>query len=186
MFYQTPRLDTDRLYLQKGTAEDFVRVYEYNFTKLRDIGGEFAYVKNDPALSASFATYSEEEENVYDWILYLRNTGEPVGNLVADRENGAEKTIELSFNLHPTHWGKEYMKEAVTAVLRFLFAQGYEAVIAGFDEGNRKSKRVQEKVGFVPYQEKPDSWRKNGVPITTYEWIMTKERFWKLYGRDAQ
>ncbi len=51
MFYTTPSLETERLYLQRGTAADFVKVYEYNFTCLRDICGEFQYVKCDPALA---------------------------------------------------------------------------------------------------------------------------------------
>ncbi len=182
MFLTTPTLETERLLLKKGTADDFVKVYEFNFTKLRDICGEFEYVKCDPAYAAKFATYSEEEEDVYDWILFLKSSGEPVGNLVADRFNPGMNSMELAFNLHPTHWGHEYMKEAVIEVCRFLFAEGYDNVIAGYDEGNRKSKRVQEKVGFEPYAVRENAWQKNGVPITTYELIMTKAHFAKLYG----
>ena len=40
MFLKTPELETERLILKKGTPEDFIKVYEYNFTKLRDICGK--------------------------------------------------------------------------------------------------------------------------------------------------
>ena len=39
MIYETPQLETERLILKRGTYEDFVKVYEYDFTKLRDING---------------------------------------------------------------------------------------------------------------------------------------------------
>ena len=48
MIYETPVLETERLMLKRGTLEDYQKVYEYDFTKLRDINGEFDFVKQDP------------------------------------------------------------------------------------------------------------------------------------------
>ena len=45
MKYITPMLETPRLILKRGTKEDYQKVYEYDFTKLRDIAGEFEYIK---------------------------------------------------------------------------------------------------------------------------------------------
>ena len=167
--------------LKKGTADDFVKVYEYDLTKLRDICGEFEYVKTDPKLSASFAADSEERENVYDWIIYLKKTLEPVGNVVTDHEVKELNGTELAFNMHPSHWGNGYMKEAVIEIMRFLFENGYDNVISGYDEGNKKSKRVNEKIGFEFYRDEENSWQKNEVPITKHVMIMSKERFNELY-----
>lgn len=44
MILETPTLETERLILKKGLPEDFIKVYEYDFTKLRDICGEFKLV----------------------------------------------------------------------------------------------------------------------------------------------
>lgn len=181
MFFKTPGLETEKLILKKGTPEDFIKVYEYNFTKLRDICGEFEFVKNDPKISASFATDSEERENVYDWIMYLKETMEPIGNIVTDQVIKEINGFELSFNLHPNNWGKGFMKEAVIEVMRFLFEKGYDNVVCAYDEGNNKSKRVQEKIGFEFYKDEENSWEKNGVPITKHILIMNKERFSELY-----
>lgn len=181
MFLKTPELETERLILKKGTPEDFINVYEYNFTKLRDICGEFEFVKCDPNFVATFANYSEETEDVYDWIIYLKETMEPIANIVADRYNDELNGFELSFNLHPTHWGKGYMKEAVIEVMRFLFENGYDNIVSAYDEGNIKSKRVHEKIGFEFYKDEENSWQKNGVPITKHINIMSKERFNELY-----
>lgn len=183
MFFKTPELETERLILKKGTSEDYVKVYEYNLAKLRDICGEFEFVKCDPNFVATFASYSEETEGVYDWIIYLKENMEPIANVVADQYNDELNSLELSFNLHPNHWGNGYMKEAVIEVMDFLFKNGYENVVCGYDEGNKKSKRVQEKIGFEFYKDEENSWQKNGIPITKHVQIMSKERFNELYNK---
>lgn len=181
MKYITPKLETERLILKRGTYEDFVKVYEYDFTKLRDIAGEFEYVKYDPEKLREFETYADEEENVYDWIIFLKETNEPIGNVTADREIKELKSTELSFNLHPSYWGNGYMKEAVVEIMKFLFENGFENVICGYDEGNKKSKNLGEKIGFIPYSKKENAWMKNGISISSYKTIMSKERFNELY-----
>ena len=42
--YQTNLIQSERLILKKGIVSDYLTVYEYDFTKLRDIDGEFEYV----------------------------------------------------------------------------------------------------------------------------------------------
>lgn len=181
MFFKTPILETDKLILKKGNKKDFIKVYEYDFTKLRNINGEFEFVKYDSELASSMATYAEETEGVYDWIVYLKETMEPIANIVADREDKELNSMELSFNLHPIYWGNGYMKEAVTKVMEFLFENGYSNIICGYDEGNEKSKRVQEKIGFEFYKDEENSWQKNGVSITKHINIMNKELFYDIY-----
>ena len=71
MKYKTPTLETNRLILKRGTYEDYTKVYEYDFTKLRDIAGEFEYVKQDPKALIGFDTYADDQDNVFDWIIYF-------------------------------------------------------------------------------------------------------------------
>ncbi len=91
MKYIIPTLQTDRLILKKGTYEDYVKVYEYDFTRLRNIAGEFEFVKYDPEKLKGFVTYADEEENVLDFIVYLKDNNQPIGNIVFDGYN--QKTI---------------------------------------------------------------------------------------------
>lgn len=65
----SPKLETKRLILKRGTYDDYAKVYEYDFGKLRDIAGEFEYVKQDLELIKG---YEKERENAYDWIIYLK------------------------------------------------------------------------------------------------------------------
>lgn len=186
MFLKTPELETERLILKKGEVGDFINVYEYDFTKLRDICGEFEFVKCDPKIAASFATYSEETENVYDWIIYLKETMVPIGNLVAEQHAKEVNDFELSFNLHPTHWGNGYMKEAVIETMKFLFEKGCDNVVSAYDEGNIKSRRIHEKIGFEFYKDEENSWEKNGVSINKHILIMSNAKFNELYSSNIK
>ncbi|MBO5024061.1 MAG: GNAT family N-acetyltransferase [Clostridia bacterium] len=86
-------------------------------------------------------------------------------------------SIELSFNLHPNYSGNEYIKEATIEVLHYLFQIGFAYVLCGYDEGNKKSRRVIEKIGFKEHSVIQNSWNKNGLPITTYTCILSKKIF---------
>ena len=178
MMYETPQLETERLILKRGTLEDLKKVYEYDFTKLRDIAGEFVFEKQDLKKIEGFEI---PEPETYDWIIYLKDTMEPIGNIVADREQKDIKAIELAFNTHPKYWRKGYTSEALKEIMRYLFDNGYENIICGYDEGNIKSKSIGEKLGFEPYSIKENSWIKNGIPITSYVTILSKDKFYSLY-----
>lgn len=178
MMYETPQLETERLILKRGKKEDYIKVYEYDFTKLRDIAGEFEFVKLDPKRIEGF---EEPYEESYDWIVYLKDTMEPIGNITADRERKEIKSIELAFNTHPNYWRVGYTTEALIEIMKFLFNQGYENIICGYSEGNIKSKSIGEKLGFEPYEVHENAWKKNGIPITDYTTILSKERYKELY-----
>ena len=178
MIYETPILETERLILKRGTLEDLQKVYEYNFAKLRNIAGEFEFVKKDPKSIEGWEIPTFES---YDWIMYLKTTMEPIGNILADREVKDMKAIELAFNTHPNYWRKGYTYEALNEVMNFLFNNGYENIFCGYDEGNYKSKAIGEKLGFIPYETNENAWIKDGISITHYTCILSKERFTNLY-----
>lgn len=92
--------------------------------------------------------------------------------------------IEVAFNLHPNFWGKGYMKEACVEVMKYMFSLGFDNILCGYDEGNVKSAKINAKIGFKPYYEQKNAWYKNGIPITTYHNIMSKQDFDRLYLND--
>ncbi len=182
--YETKELETERLILKKGTIEDYVKVYEYDLTKLRDIAGEFVYEKLDDNIIRDWfdddieAYHKKHEKNhTFDWIMYEKETNKPIGNIMADREKEELNSIELAFNIHPHYWGKGYIVETLHKVLNHLYQIGYDNVISGWDEGNKKSQRVSEKLGFKLFNYIENYWIKNGIPVATYETIMSKEEY---------
>lgn len=57
---------------------------------------------------------------------------------------------ELGYWLAQPFWGRGYMPEAAGELLRRAFEElGMTTVWCGYYDGNQKSKRVQEKLGFV-------------------------------------
>lgn len=181
MIYKTPLLETERLILKRGIKSDYEKVYEWDLTKLRNIAGEFEYVKTDLSQIEGFDTYADDCDEVFDWIIYLKDNNEPIGNIIADREMKELNSIELSFNLHPNYWQKGYMTEACLSVMNYLFNNGFENIMCGYSEGNDKSKKLNEKLGFELYCIKENAWEKNGVQITDYSNIISKEKFLELY-----
>lgn len=150
MKYITPLLKTDRLVLKRGVLEDYQKVYEYDFRKLRNINNEFEMIKQNLEGLKGIDTYADEEDEVFDWIVYLKEGEIPIANITADREDKNIKSTEIAFNMHPSYWKKGYMSEAISRVLEFLFEFGFENVMYGYSEGNSNSKRIGDKLGFTP------------------------------------
>jgi RimJ/RimL family protein N-acetyltransferase len=58
------------------------------------------------------------------------------------------KTIEVGYALHPDYHGRGLATEALGAVIPYLFAEGFDQVLAGAFETNTASTRVMEKSGM--------------------------------------
>lgn len=181
MIYMTPTLETNRLVLKRGTFLDYKKVYQYDFRKLRNIAGEFEFILQNEESIIGFDTYADTEDSVFDWIVYLKENGTPIANITADREEVSINSIELAFNMHPNYWRMGYMTEALIIILDYLFENGFNNVMCGYSEGNIKSKHLIEKLGFTLYKIIPNAWEKNGISITDYKTIMSKDTFLKLY-----
>lgn len=182
MKYIIPVLETDRLIIKKGSYEDYVKVYEYDFTRLRNIAGEFEFVKNDPEKLRGFETYADEEENVLDFIIYLKENNQPIGNIVYDRYNEANKSLEISLNLHPSYWQKGYMTEAILCTMKYVFENlDIENIVYGYAEENFKSKSLCNRIGFKFYFEQVTHYIRINKDIKEIETIMSKQDFYEKY-----
>ena len=80
MNYETVLLKTNRLVMKMGTKEDYLRVYEYDFNKLKNIDGECKLEKQDLSkIDAWFKGgmkryYTKiKKAHMFDWIIYHNN-----------------------------------------------------------------------------------------------------------------
>jgi len=180
--YITPRLEPDRLILKRGNLEDYLRVYEYDFTKLKGINGECEREKCDSKLIESFVSYADEEENVLDFIMYLKDNT-PIGNIVADRYGQCGNSIELSINIHPDYLGCGYAKEGILEIMRYIYNNlDIDTIIYGYAEENLKSKSVNDKIGFESIDKRVEFYSRIQKDVTTIVTNMSKEKFNELYG----
>ena len=146
------KLETDRLILRKWTEADAQSLFEY--AKDPDVGP-----------IAGWPPHKSVEESL-DVIRNVLNGEE----CYAICEKGKNKAIgaielmlkgrtdrlkrddecELGYWLGKPFWGRGYMPEAAGEIIRRGFEDlGMNTIWCGYYDGNRKSKRVQEKLGFV-------------------------------------
>lgn len=189
MNYETVELKTKRLIMRRGEKEDFLKVYEYDFSKLKNVDGVCKLVKQDAKkiedlFKGGMKRYYSKIKKVhmFDWIVYLDNMA--IGNVLTEEENYDERKIELSYNLHPSYWGNGYMPEAISCVIEYLFSLGYDNIICTYSDGNIKAKRVLDKLGFKPYRIIEDAWKaESGNMIDDYKVIMTKDYWFSRTGK---
>lgn len=183
MKYKIPSLETKRLILKSGSYEDYVKVYEYDFTRLRNIDGEFEFIKFDPEKLRGYETYALEEDNVLDFIIYLKDNNYPIGNIVYDRYNETNKSLEISCNLHPDYWRNGYMSEAIIETMRYVFNNlDIDNIIYGYAEENYKSKGLSDKIGFKYYKEHIEHYKRIDKDIKEINTIMSKDEFNMKWG----
>ena len=178
------RLTTQRLILRKWTEADADSLYEY---------------AKDPAVGpiAGWPPHKSKEES----LAVIRNVLNGA-ECYAICEKGGDRAIgaielklnghtdmtcrndecELGYWLGKPFWGRGYMPEAANELLRHAFDDlGMKTIWCGYYDGNEKSKRVQEKLGFQHHhtcQEVP-------VPLMNeirigHTNVMTKEQWEKL------
>ena len=96
------------------------------------------------------------------YAIVLKETGLPVGSIGLKRNDLASKDdeAELGYWIGVPYWGRGLVPEAARELLRHAFEDlKLERVWCGYYEGNERSKRVQEKLGFI-YQ-----WTSQNVPV---------------------
>ncbi len=96
------------------------------------------------------------------YAIVLKETGLPIGSIGLHHNDLAEKDdeAELGYWLGVPYWGQGMVPEASREVLRHAFEDlKLERVWCAYYDGNEKSRRVQEKLGFR-YQ-----WTSEEVPV---------------------
>ena len=105
------------------------------------------YVISDPSdnvfTGAECYAICEKENNVAIGAVELKLNGHTD---MTDRDD----ECELGYWLGEPFWGRGYMPEAAYALMKRGFETlGMTAIWCGYYDGNEKSKRVQEKLGFI-------------------------------------
>ncbi|MBQ7314948.1 MAG: GNAT family N-acetyltransferase [Clostridia bacterium] len=86
------------------------------------------------------------------YAVCLKENGKPIGSIGLHRNDLAEQDdeYELGYWIGKTFWGQGLIPEASREMLRHAFEDlGINRVWCGYYDGNIKSRRVQEKLGFV-------------------------------------
>ena len=145
---RTGRLETERLILRPWEESDAEECYKY---------------AKDPGVgpAAGWPVHTSDENSrqiIHDvlmapetYAIVLKETGLPVGSIGLHRNDLAKKDdeAELGYWIGVPYWGQGLVPEASRELLRHAFEDlNLKRIWCGYYDGNEKSKRVQEKLGF--------------------------------------
>ena len=152
-------LETERLILRAWEEADAEECYRYaKDPRVGPIAGWSVHtsVENSRQVIRDVLAVPET------YAIVLKETGKIIGSIGLHRNDLASKTdeMELGYWLGVPYWGRGLVPEAARELLRHAFEDlGLARVWCGYYDGNEKSKRVQEKLGFR-YQ-----WTSENVPV---------------------
>lgn len=115
------------------------------------------------------------------WALESREDGRVIGTLELHktRRRLPEQGLELGYMLARSEWGKGLMTEAAGRVLCYAFGElGLERVTATHFDGNERSRRVLEKLGFTFRGRSKKSWKRwDGGYLDENVYVLTADCF---------
>jgi len=174
-------LQTDRLILRPWREDDAEDLYKY--ASDAEVGLPAGWLPH-----TSVANSREIIRTVLSapdtFAVCLKEDGKPIGSIGFHRKDLAEDDdeYELGYWIGKAFWGKGLIPEASREMLRYAFEElGMNRIWCGYYDGNEKSRRVQEKLGFV-YQRMTEGIEVTllGEIRTGHSNLMTRERWQKI------
>lgn len=148
----TTKLTTERLILRRWTEADAESLFDY--AKDPDVGP----IAGWPA-HKSVEESLEVIRNIFcgsECYTVCRNEDNKAIGAVELKLNGhtdmteRNDECELGFWIGKPFWGRGYIPEAAAELIRHGFEElGMNKIWCGYYDGNTKSKRAQEKLGFI-------------------------------------
>ena len=174
-------LQTKRLILRPWSENDAEELYKYASDP--EVGPPAGWpphtsVENSREIIRTVLSAPET------YAVCLKENGKPIGSVGLHRNDLAEKDdeYELGYWIGKPFWGKGLIPEASRELLRYAFEDlGMNRIWCGYYDGNEKSRRVQEKLGFVFHHTTEGLEVKLINEIRTgHSNLMTKERWHKV------
>ena len=152
------KLESERLILRPWSFDDLDDFYEY--ASVPDVGemAGWPYHKNKEESKAILERFINNKKTFA--IVYKENN-KVIGSVGVEFYAAEEKLSEffdyqgreIGYVLSKDYWGQGIMPEAVKLVIDYLFnVLDYDFLLCGHYDRNNRSRRVQEKLGFIPYR----------------------------------
>jgi [ribosomal protein S5]-alanine N-acetyltransferase len=152
-FQPFPELKTARLLLRQLRPEDAAEIFF-----LRSDERVLRYLGKEPASSIKeaedFIKIIDDNTSTNQGILWgialLDNPDKLIGTICYWNLLMEHDRADIGFVLHPDHWRKGIMKEALFSVIDYGFGPlGLHSIEARLSAGNKSSAAVLESTGFV-------------------------------------
>ena len=151
-------IDTQRLILRPFEKTDLEDFYEYASVEGTGEMAGWHHHENQEKSSQILDLFISEDKT---FAVCLKESGKVIGSLGVEKYGMEDKLTEfdgyrgreIGYVLSQDYWGRGLMPEAVSAVVDYLFNEcDMDFLTCGYYDFNSRSKRVQEKCGFVPYR----------------------------------
>lgn len=174
-------LETERLILRPWSESDAESLYE--FAKDPRVG---------PIAGWPVHTSVENSKQIIRDVLSVDGTyaivqkGEekPIGSIglmIGEKSNLSigHDEAEIGYWIGVPYWGKGMVPEAAKGLMKYAFEKaGIQKMWCGYFDGNEKSKRAQEKCGFLYHHTKPNKeWPLMHDIRTEHITCITKEQW---------
>ena len=148
----TQTIETTRLTLRRAVCEDAEPMFR-NWASDPEVTKYLTwptYEKVETAHQILDLWASEyEKPNYYQWMIVLKELGEPIGSISVVRQNDRVEEAEIGYCIGSHWWHKGIMTEALNAVIEYLFTEvGMNRVAARHDPNNPHSGGVMRKCGM--------------------------------------
>ena len=146
--------ETERLLLRPWQESDAEALYKYAANpNVGPIAGWPPHTSVENSREIIKTVLSGEES----YAVVLKETSEPIGSIgimTARSEIHTVKTsdteCEIGYWIGEPYWGQGLIPEAIREILRHAFEDLHlSSVWCGYYDGNEKSRRAQEKCGFI-------------------------------------
>lgn len=151
-----PKLETDRLILQRFTRRDAVTLDDAIRASLPDLNqwlpwARMDYASGDTSAFIRDSVQAWKEDRAWDYsIRLLEDPGRHVGNVSLWTVSKLGKIAEIGYWVRSDETGRGICTEAVDRLLGEAFgSMGYHKVVLRIAVGNEASDRVADKLGFT-------------------------------------
>ncbi len=152
-FSPFPEIQTQRLLLRRLTKDDAAEILflRSNEDVMRYIDRPRASTIEDAyAFLEMIDTTINNNEGISWGIVLKDNPGKLVGNIGYWRMKKEHYRAEIGYMLHPAHWRKGIMREALITLIDFGFnVMKLHSIEANINADNDASARVLEATGFI-------------------------------------
>lgn len=148
----TQTIETSRLILRRAVREDAEPMFrnwasDPEVTKFLTWPTHNTVSVSEKVIGSWLQEY--EKDSYYQWMIELRELGEPIGSISVVRQNDRAKEAEIGYCIGRNWWHKGITSEALTAVIKHLFEEvGMNRVTARHDPNNPHSGGVMRKCGM--------------------------------------
>ncbi len=151
LFVALPTLRSERVNLVPLHVEHAEQLFElYSNPELMSAAGHELHAA--PAVTRQWVLGQLERHQTYlgmTWSLFLSNRPRVIGSCALHGISWRNRRADVGFELAPDSWGQGLMREALTAMLRFAFADlGFIKLSAHVTLDNARSQALLTRLGF--------------------------------------